>query len=273
MSKYDGLDARSKLEQTVAGDLERAFEKRGFEIHHNGTESTNAPGGLPDIEAWDDRHHINVEVTKTTRAGADREYLAIKDHLDRSKQSHPGKKCFVWYVSPETHYRMINAIREHNITRKDVSDLKIMPLTFSSFELLINKFIESTKDEVRKEQILSLFSEYLQFVDDERVLKVLHDKLFPQDADLKREIEMREENKHQKTIEDLISDLTKLEQDLRDYRIALATDAIRNVILLVFIKLYEEKREHAGEVNRLTKDSFIRFQDIVQQRRKKRAIQ
>jgi type I restriction enzyme M protein len=45
------------------------------------------------------------------------------------------------------------------------------------------------------------------------------------------------------------------------------------VILLVFIKLYEEKREHAGEVNRLTKDSFIRFQDIVQQRRKKRAIQ
>lgn len=136
----------------------------------------------------------------------------------------------------------------------------------------MDKLIQTTRDEYQKNQIISLFSEYLHFVDDERVLKVLYDKLFYSDNNLKREIEIREESKHQKTIEDLILGLTKLEQDLRDYRIALSTEAIKNVIFLVFVKLYEEKREYNEEDNRFTKESFLNFQSIVGQKRNKRAI-
>jgi len=174
-------------------------------------------------------------------------------------------------VSPETHYRMINAIREYNIANKEKPDLKMMPLCFSTFELFMNKLIQSTKDEYTKEQIMSLFSEYLQLVDDERILKVFSEKMFSEDENLKKEIQTLEDNKHQKTVEDLIAGLTKLEQDLRDYRIALSGDAIRNVIFLVFIKLYEEKREYNGERNRFTKDGFLQFQRINEQRKKKKA--
>jgi len=272
MSKYDMLNARAELEQTITKDLESALKKRGFNAKHNGTNTEPARGGIPDIEIWDDQYHVNVEVTKTTKASADREYLAIKDHLEDIKKEHPRKKCFVWYVSPETHYRMINAIREHNSSSRDVPDLKIMPICFSTFELLMDKLIHTIKDEYQKNQIIDLFTEYLNFVDDERVLKLLCEKLFPSDEKLKREIEIKEENKHQKTVEDLISDLIKLEQDLRDYRIALSTDAIRNVIFLVFIKLYEEKREFSGEDNRFTKEGFSKFQSMVGQKTRKKAI-
>lgn len=106
--RYDTLNARTELEQTISSELKRALEKRGFEIRHNGTESSNAGGGVPDIEVWDEQYHINVEVTKTIKASSDREYLAIKDHLENIKKTFPRKNCFVWYVSPETHYRMIN---------------------------------------------------------------------------------------------------------------------------------------------------------------------
>lgn len=266
------LDPRTELEQTVATALGSALKKRGFEVKHNGTQTTNAPGGMPDIEAWDDQSHINVEVTKTTKSSADREYLAIKDHLETSKGKYPAKKCYVWYVSPETHYRMANAIREHNTANKTEPDYKIMPLSFSNFVLLLGKLIHTTPDEYPKEKIMTLFLSYLQFVDDERVLKVLYETLFYTDNNLKIEMEAREEVKHQKTLEELIAGLTKLEQDLRDYRVALATDAIKNVILLVFIKLYEEKREYDGEENRFTKDSFVKFQDMIGQKKKKKAI-
>lgn len=266
------LDAKTELEQTLTTELIKALHKRGFEVKHNGTGTMSAPGGVPDIEVWDDHYQINVEATKTTKSSADREYLAIKDHLEKTKTNHPGKKCFVWYVSPETHYRMINAMREFNVANKAESDLKMMPFSFSTFQLFLDKLIHSTRDEYTKPQVISLFTHYLSFVDDERILKVLYEVLFPTDEALKQEIGSREEAKHQKTIEELITGLMKLEQDLRDYRIALSTDAIKNVILLVFIKLYEEKREYDGEDNRFTKEAFTKFQSMVGHKKKKRAV-
>lgn len=269
---YRQLNPKTELEQTITKVLKAALTKRGFEVKHNGTETTNAPGGVPDIEIWDDNYHINIEATQTVKASADREYLAIKDHLEAVKLENPNKKCYVWYISPETHYRMANAIREYDLSNRDKEDMKIMPLCFSNFELLTDKLIHTVKDEYSKDDIIRLFPNYLSFVDDERVMKVLYEKLFYSDTNLKSEIEAKEEDKHQKTVEELIAGLTKLEKDLRDYRIALATDAIKNVIFLVFIKLYEEKREFHKEENRFTKASFLRFQAYIRQNKKKRAI-
>ncbi len=266
------LNARTELEQTLTVELNKALKKRGFQVKHNGTATNCALGGVPDIEVWDDHYQINVEVTKTTKSGADREYLAVKDHLEKAKANHPGKKCFVWYVSPETHYRMINAMREFNVTHKAESDLKMMPFSFSNVQLLVDKLTHSTKDEYTKEQVMELFAQFLSFVDDERVLKVLYGVLFSGDDELKHEIDSKEEAKHQKTVEELIAGLMKLEQDLRDYRIALSTDAIKNVILLVFIKLYEEKREYESEDNRFTKEAFVKYQGMLGHTKKRRAI-
>lgn len=272
MSKYDVLDARTELEQTITIDLKDALEKRGFTVNHNGSLTRNAPGGVSDIDVFNEKYHINVEVTKTTKSSSDREYLSIKDHLENTKKKYPNKKCFVWYVSPETHYRMIGALREYNISKKELPDMKIIPICFSTFELFINKLIQSTRDEYTTKQIEALFTRHLDFVDDEKILRVFYEELFPTDIKLKKEMEIKEENKHQKIVENLIADLTKLEDDLREYRIALASDAIENVIFLVFIKLYEEKREYEGENSRFTKQSFLEFQSMTGHRQDKKAI-
>lgn len=93
MSKYEKLDPRSQLEQTITEDLKKALEKRGFEIKHNGKKDSQALGGVPDIKIWDSNYHINVEVTKTTKSSSDREFLSIKDHLDKIKGEYTLKNC------------------------------------------------------------------------------------------------------------------------------------------------------------------------------------
>lgn len=272
LTRYDELDARTELEQEITKELRRALEKRGFTICHNGTSTSCALGGVPDIEVYDDSIHINVEVTKTTKSSADREFLAITDHLNSVKKQYQKKRCYVWYVSPETHYRMINAIKGHNILRKNKSDMKILPLSFFNFITFIDKLISSTKDEFKKNKFIPLFDEYLNFVNDEKVGVVFYEKLFSTDTELKKEFESREESKKQQLVEKLIQDLLKLEQDLRNYRIAMSTEAIRNVIFLVFIKLYEEKKESEGKKNRFTLGGFNDYRDSNDHEGNKKSI-
>ncbi len=263
MSKYDFLDARKELEQTISADLKRALEKRGFSVKHNGTKDSSAPGNKADIELYNSTYHITVEVTKTTKSNADREFLAIKDHLEQIKNTYTSKKCFTIYVSPETHYRMMNAIRDHDILNSKKNDLKILPFSFASFELFITKLIQSHKEQYNKTLIIGLFNEYLNFLDDERVLRILYDKLFSDDEQLKREIQIKEENRHQQTVENLVKDLLNLENKLREELGITHTDAIRDIIFLVFIKLYEEKREFEGKENRFKRHTFPKFQEYI----------
>jgi len=264
MSKYDNLDARKELEQVITQDLKRAFEKRGFSIKHNGSSDSHAAGGKPDIEMWNNIIHINIEVTKSNKSSQDREWQSIKDHLEETKKAYPNSKCFVWFISPETYYRTINSMKDWNFAHKDNDDQKFLPICFSTFELFIVKLIESSREEYTEEQILTLFDNFVQFINDENILRQFYEKLFGSDLILKEEIEKREEERHQKVVGELIAEFRQLEQKLRDERIALSVDAIKNVIYLVFIKLYEEKKEKEEQQrNRFTSTSFQDFQAYV----------
>lgn len=261
LTKYDHLDARKELEQTLAKDLKSALGKRGFSVRHNGTLDSPARGGVPDIEVWNEDIHINVEATKTTRSNADREMLSVADHLNASKRMYAHKKCFAIYTSPETHYRMINAIRDHNIARQSLDDEKIMPLCFANFELFITKLTDAHRDLYQAKQITNLFERFLDFVDDERVLKVLYEVLFPTDQKLRVDLERKEIEKWQKLEHQVMKDLEQIEEALRRDGIALHLDAIKHLIYLVFIKLYEERKEVEGRGrNWFTVKSFLDFQ-------------
>ena len=273
MTKYDDLDPRRALEQTITGDLKLALKKRGFQVWHNGSPTKPAPRDKPDIETSTKEVHINVEVTKTTKSSADREMLSVADHLTKIKASHPAKRCFAIYVSPETHYRMINAIRDFNVARETERDMKIMPLCFSNLELVITKLIPAHRDVYTKKQILSLFERYRDFVDDERVLRVLYEKLFPTDANIKRNVENKEITKWQQLERQVIHDLKEIENRLRESGIAVAGEAIRNLIYLVFIKLYEEKKSIDGRgKNYFQPKTFLEFQEAQGEKETKRAI-
>jgi type I restriction-modification system DNA methylase subunit len=271
--EFSKLDPKTELEQKVTMELGSALKKRGFEVKHNGTQTTNAPGGMPDIEVWDDQSHINVEVTKTTKSSADREMLSIADHLATSKKIYPSQRCFAVYVSPETHYRMINAIRDHNIARQGLDDQKIMPLSFWNFETFITKLADAHKDEYKTEQIAKLFDKYLDFVDDERVLKVLYEQLFSMDTELGQTLQLKENEKWQQLESQIMRDLEQIEEALRRDGIALHLNAIKQLIYLVFIKLYEERKEAEGRGrNWFTVKSFLDFQEAQGEKETKGAI-
>ncbi len=273
MSKYDKLDAYTQLEQTIAEDLKCALEKRGFRVLPNGSATQPASGGLPDIDVWNENMHINVEVTTTTKSQADRELLSIADHLIKRKSQNPHKKCFAVYVSPETHYRMINGISDFNFARESFSDQKIMPISFSNLELLLTKLSEAHKDIYTANQVSVLFGRYRDFVDDERVFKVFFEELFFTDEQIRNTLEKQQNDKWQLLEKQVMKDLEQIEEALRRDGIALHLNAIKQLTYLVFIKLYEERKENEGRGrNCFTVKSFLDFQEFQGEKETKRAI-
>ncbi len=129
--------------------------------------------------------------------------------------------------------------------------LVILPLNFENLELLLIRWDESDAALYSFVTFLTIFDHYAEFVDDLRVLKLLVRLLFPQDAGLLNQIEGQEREADTKTLELLIKDLTNLENTMRQNGIATAGNAIQNLIFLVFLKVYEEKRERNGQRNRL----------------------
>lgn len=271
MTKYDFLDPRKELEQEITKDLKHAFEKRGFQVRHNGTTTSQAKGGMPDIDLWNEQIHITVEVSQTTKSSSDREMLSISDHLDNRKKEFSKKSCFTIYVSPSTHYRMINAIHDYNVARK-TKDQKIIAICFPTFELLIKKLSTSHKDLYQTSQILSIFDKYHEFIDDDKILSIIYEQLFPDDLVLKKEIDDKEILQHAKLEQDLFKELDKIENRLREFGKATGSDAIKNLIYLVFIKLFEEKQESQGGKNYFTVKTFHEFQQAQGQTKKKKAI-
>lgn len=242
-------------------------------MRHNGTPERPAKPGLPNVEVWKDDIHINVEATKTTRSSADREMLSVADHLLTTKLRYEQKRCFAIYVSPETHYRMVNAIRDHNFVRQGWGDQTIMPLCFSNFELFVTKLIEAHKDQYQAPQVLKVFDRLADFVDDERVLKVLYEELFSTDDELGETLGRKEVEKWQKLEHQVMKDLEQIEEALRRDGIALHLNAIKQLIYLVFIKLYEERKESEGRGrNWFTVKTFLNFQEAQGEKETKVAI-
>lgn len=260
-SKYDRLNPRTQLEQTIAKDLEQALTKRGMTVRHNGTRTAPAKGGLADIDVFNRDIFINVEATNLTKTAADHEYPAIEEHLTNNKNQF-GLKTFVVYVSPETPRRILHLVKEHNRTHSRKQDMKMLPLSFSNFELVVKALAENHPQQLTLDDLMGLFDEFESFDSDIQVLKVIQARLLPTDQSLIARISRQEEEKHQETVEELIAGLLKLEDDLRKHHVATSTNAIRNVIYLVFIKLYEEKREAEHKENRFTEEGFKAFQSL-----------
>jgi len=262
MSKYDGLDPRTELEQVITDDLNSAFQKRGLIAGHRGDVGIHAPANTPDIILSNELLRITVECTKSKGAGQDREFNSIRDHLQQLKNEDPSKACFCIFTSYETSQRMLDSIKEHNFVRKEESDLKIIPLCFDTLELIIKKLSEAVPDLYPIGEFIGIFNKHTEFVDDQRIKKLFYSELFPTDTRLGEEIEKEEIERDQKMFESLVKDLDKLENYLREQGIATGERAIDTLIYLVFVKLYEEKRVKEGVgKNRLKKENFFEYKN------------
>jgi len=260
MSKYDSLDARTEIEQTITSDLNNAFQKRGLTTGHQSETEGHAPANKPDIIISNRDLRITVECTKSKGASQDREFNSIRAHLQQLKDEDPSKNCFCIFTSVETSRRMLDSIREHNFMRKDAPDLKILPLCFDTLELFLKKLSEAVPDLYPSTEFIRIFDKHTEFIDDQRIKKLLYKEFFSIDTQLGAEIEKEEIERDQRMLESLITDLYKLENYLREQGIATGEKAIDTLIYLVFVKLYEEKRVKEGTgINRLKKINFLEY--------------
>lgn len=278
MSKYEALDARTELEQVVCSDLRLALEKRGWNVVHNGHQTSHAPANTSDIVASNKNTIITFEVTKAKGASQDRELLSISHHLKNIKDKAKNKKCYCVFVSPETAPRILNGIRDHNQQRfsEGTPDLKILPLSFDNFALWVTRLSDNVKDLYPVADFLKLFQHYPEFVDDLRILKLLNQHLFPDDSVLAARIEREEMERDQKAYEAFLRDLTRMENFMRENGVATGSTAIDNLIYLVFLKLYGEKREREGQIDHLrSTEAFETYRSSfakASNRKSKRAI-
>ena len=200
MSKYDSLDERNEIEQQITQDLKSAFEKRGFTVRHNGGVS-HAPAGTPDIEMFNGSLHFLVEVTKRVGAQQDAEYNSIRDHLNTTKNNNARKNVYCVFVSPKTSHRMIDSIKDHNRQRESErkSDMKILPLSFESLELYLERLATSEAVLYPVDSFVSVFTKFNNFIDDLRVKKILQQEVFPNDVEFEQKILQEEKDRDSET--------------------------------------------------------------------------
>jgi DNA-binding MarR family transcriptional regulator len=230
MPRYSSLNSHTQLEQTIAGDLQSALEKRGFTVIHNGTWDSHAPGGKPDIAVFDDEHVLIFEVTKSKSAAQDREFQSIRSHLKDIKAQNPEKQCFCIFVSPKTSERTLESIHDHNYQRASEGkrDMKILPLAFGAFELWVTRLKESPGYNYPMKDFMSILEKYPEFTDDSHIFRLLVEHVFPGDAEIRETLlewddEYKIEAIHMDDLGVLVDRVNQHENDLSDFDIRLRT--------------------------------------------------
>ncbi len=228
MPRYISLNSYTQLEQTITDDLKSALERRGFSVIHNGTRDSHAPGGKPDIVAFDEEHVLIFEVTKSKSAAQDREFQSIRSHLKDVKAKNVKKQCFCVFVSPKTSERTFDSIHDHNHQRasEGKSDMKILPLAFNAFELWVTRLMENPGHTYPLTDFINLFGQYNEFTDDPHIVNLLAEHVFPNDGEI-HEIMMRrdynDETMRFGNLGALIDQVNKHENDLPELDIKLRT--------------------------------------------------
>jgi len=228
VSRYISLNSHTQLEQTITDDLKSALEKRGFTVIHHGTSNSHAPGGKPDIVAFDEEYVLVFEVTKSKSAGQDREFHPIRSHLKDIKAQNPEKQCFCIFVSPKTSERTLDSIHDHNYQRvsEGKTDMKILPLAFSAFELWVTRLKEHPGQHYPAKDFMSIFEEYPEFTDDSHIFRLLVEHVFPTDAETRETLlEWQDEYEYEATRTDnlgtLLDRVSQHESNLSEFDIKL----------------------------------------------------
>jgi hypothetical protein len=134
----------ASLEYETSKLLKEAFKDRGLTVRHNGNSTTCAPGGRPDIVAFNDDVHINVETTKLLRvAQTNQEATPVPTHLDDTAASNPSKKVLAVFLSPHNFERTINLFHHYNNSYAALDHRKIAFVDFSTFNIFLDWLLSS----------------------------------------------------------------------------------------------------------------------------------
>ncbi len=247
------------LEAAVAGDLERAMQKRGATVRHIGG------AGNPDIVVDCGAFVLVVEVASRTGASAAAEYLAIREHRDHTEREFgkPTHLLFSCWASPP---RLTKAMQEENSAREGRGEPgRSLFLDLLSLERVLQRLGETSRDLYPNDRWAQWFARWAEIGDDVVALELLQGTVFTEDQPLEEFVHELVEKRTQAKQEKLRKDIRRLE-DLLRHRNVTRDEAMRVLVYIVFVKLYEEKREARGGTNRFTVETFPQYRNSLSAR-------
>jgi len=229
----------TELEIETAKLLSFGFWKRGFSVKHNGNMKKKSPGGKTDIEVFNNNYHLNVEVTKTTKSQADREFNSVKAHLQEAYKKNSNKKCFCLYISPETFKRNMDSFALFN----KEENLRIFPMDFITFNYFITYLIENDERYFNEKDLERLFDFTVKTTTtDVDILGYINSSII-KDPSIEKEIkELRDKRQYEKNRE-IEAIMKKIHNMLRRKYGQNPDEAVKEVSKIIFIKMFEEDKE------------------------------
>lgn len=265
-SKWDDLDASTEVEQAVTEDLVLAFQPRGCEVTHHGTATSHAPGGRPDIvvSAKDGSLDLVVEVTKSTGAAAEREFVSTTDHLNRWASGSAARETHMVFSAPSIGSRLRKQFLQFNRDqRSNGKTARVFVIDFGGLQTLLEMMGARDPALFPTSRWIQLFNDeaWEAAADDASARQVAVDIVLEEETDLREAVDRETQEQLARIEQDLKKRILKLEDGLRDRGIT-GGDANKTLIHLTFLRLYEEKRlreNKAPSYNRMTAEGFRRW--------------
>src|SRR5665213_1355425 len=246
-----------QLEVQTRRTLDDLLGARGLVVKHNGTASSHAPGGKPDIEMWNPDVHITVEVTKLRRvAQSNAEATPVTAHLDDVVASNPGKTCYSLFISPATFERTVDLFANYNHRYADEPDRKIACLNFNTFNLLCEWLSQAEQSDVTVADVIELIKGMSAVTGDDEVLAFLNDECFKV-PEIGQEIRREQRDRLAEKYTSLGSVFNAIHKDLRSVSGLGPPEAFHELSKLVFLKMYEEQAvEEESAKGRIAQNRF-----------------
>ena len=251
-SRYLAADA-AQLKGIVADDLEWALGRRGARVLRP------TGSGQPDFVVDMGEFCIALEVAKRGGAEAAARYLSIVEHR-ATVEREMGKPTHLIFSCIRTPEQIVRRMAHDNLcARRAGSAGRVLFLALDRLEAVLRRLRDTPSDLYRNERWKQWFADWPEIGSDVTALERLRARVLAEDERFSAEVEAEVRNRAQAEQERLRKDVRKLEDVLRLSNVT-GPDAMRSLIYLMFVKLFEEKRELRGLPNRFTLDGFREYQ-------------
>ena len=199
-----------------------------------------------------------VEVAKRRGADAASEYLAIRDHRVQTERE-LGKTTHLLFTCLSTPDRLIRAMASENQQREAEGDpARASFLRIESLTYVLDRLATSSADRFALDRWREWFREWREIRDDVVAFDRVAGIVLAGDGEAPLEVQRQVDVRAQLEQENLRRDVQHLE-DLLRHRNVLRDSAMHVLVYVVFVKLYEEKRETTEHSSRFTQAGFLDF--------------
>ena len=248
-----------ELEKIVAHDLTVGFGKRGARVFHRGG------SGRPDIVVDAGDFCIVVELAKRSGTAAASEHLSNLKHREDVERE-LGKPAYLLFSCISTPKQIIQAMVTENVRLAGAgSAARVLFLDLDRLERVLLRLGDTAFDLYPNGRWKEWFAAWREIGDDLAAAERLGAIVLAGDAGFQEEVEKAALERSQAEQERLRKDVRRLEDILRQSSVT-GPDAMRSLVYLMFIKLYEEKRELAGHRNRFTASGFADYRTRLPER-------